>query len=162
MSTLVLHGLPQQENSSGTSGQEIPPLPAFTPVASPVFVWGERDAAATISAVTSAYQEVVHWRKNSFQIPVGNTGSAFVSELSRLYRAYAEGSALECIALKAATIAPIILLQRSHRKAKPKDNIRCLEHRLALWKVGDFDSLLDEGRALQQRLPNGRITHNSA
>ena len=49
-----------------------------------------------------AYSVVVHWRRNVFAVPSGKAGTGFVSELSRLFLAYAEGSALESIALKAA------------------------------------------------------------
>ena len=49
-------------------------------------------------------------------MPLGNVGSAFVSELSRLCRAYAERPCLECIAMRAAAIMPVLLLQKPHRK----------------------------------------------
>ena len=49
----------------------------------------------------------MHWKKKQlFPVPWGSVGSAFVSELARLYRAYAERSPLECIAMKAIAILP--------------------------------------------------------
>ena len=77
----------------------------------------------------------------------------FVYELSTLYRAYAEGSALECIALKAITVMSVLLLQKPHYKSKPKDHSSCLERRLQSWAEGDLNNLLLEGRTLQSRLP---------
>ncbi len=61
----------------------------------------------------------MHWRKNNFPVPFGNAGNAFVAELSRLFRAYAEGSALECIAMKAITVASILLLQKPLKTISP-------------------------------------------
>ena len=92
-----------------------PDLPDFIPVASPVFKWGELDAKDFIPKLESTYAKVVHWRKNIFDVPTGNAGTAFVLELSCLFRAYAEGSALESIALKAALTMCTLLLQKPSR-----------------------------------------------
>ena len=77
-----------------TCHQGAPDLPDFIQVASPVFKWGELDAKDFIPKLESTYAKVVHWRRNIFDVPTGNAGTAFVLELSRLFRAYAEGSAL--------------------------------------------------------------------
>ena len=89
----------------------------------------------------------------SLKVPLGECGIAFVSELSLLYRAFAETSALEAVALKASVIMPGLLLQRPHPRSKTKENIACLERHLELWKNGD---LLIEGRTLQRRMKQGR------
>ena len=86
-------------------------------------------------------------------VPSGDVGVKFVTELSRLFRAYAERSALECIAMKAITIASHLLLQKPHHKSKPKDHSFCLERRMKLWNEGNFAELVKEGKTLQQRLP---------
>ena len=39
----------------------------------------------------------VHWRKNLFKVPSGKAGKAFVIEIARLLRAYAEAETLEAI-----------------------------------------------------------------
>ena len=94
--------------------------------------------------------EVRHWKKQLFTVPWGNAGTAFIAELSRLYRAYAEGSTLEVIAMKAVAIMPGLLLQKPYARSKPKEHKNCLERRLKLWKEGDFKALLEEGRTIQQ------------
>ncbi len=114
---------------------------------------GVYDSATIISTISTAYDEIVCWRRNNFPVPTGKAGTAFVSELSWLFRAYAEGTALECVALKAITVASILLLQKPHRKSKPREHTSCLERRLQLWSEGKFDDLLNEGKALQGRLP---------
>ena len=98
-----------------------------------------------------AYTEIVHW-KNLFKVPLGNVGKSFVAELSRLYNAFASGSALELIALMAAIVLPILVLQSPHHRSRVKEHIACLERRLKLWKAGNLASLIKEGRTLQ-RLP---------
>jgi hypothetical protein len=86
-----------------------------------------------------------------FPVPHGNSGKAFVSELARLYRAFAEGSALESVALMAASVCWVLLLQRSHSKMKSRDYAPCLSRRLDLWHKGDIEELLAEGRSIQQQ-----------
>ena len=101
-------------------------LPPASPMPNPVFVWGDNDSASIMKSMDETYAEVVHWRKNAFRVPFGNAGKGFVSELSRLFRAYADGSALEAIALKACTVMPILLLQKPFRTSKQKDHSVCL------------------------------------
>ena len=84
-----------------------------------------------------------------FSVPSGRAGKAFVSELAWLFQSYAEGSALECIALTAAMILPPLLLQKPCPKSKAREHSKCLEQRLKIWKAGDILSLLVEGRTIQ-------------
>ena len=121
-------------------------------MAVPSFVWGEYDAESFTNSLNAAYTEIVKWKPNIFPVPLGNVGKKFVQELSRLFRAYAEGSALESVALRATTVMSILLLQKPARNSKPKDNSSCLERRLQLWQVGDVNTLVLEGRCLQKRL----------
>ena len=143
------------------SAHSLPPLPAPAPMANPAFAWGSLSAENFIKSVSSAYAEVVHWRRNTFPVPSGNAGKKFVNELSTLYSAYAEGSALECIALKAITVMSLLLLQKPHNKSKPKEHSACLERRLLSWTEGDIDYLLLEGRTIQNRLPTFHQSESS-
>ena len=99
-------------------------------------------------------------RKNTFTVRYGNAGKKFVLELSTLYNAYADGSGLECIALKAITVMSVLLLQKPYNKSKPKVHSSCLERHLQLWTEGDIDNLLLEGRTLQSRLPKTNTVRN--
>jgi len=125
----------------------------------PSFVWGEVDGDSFFHSVTCCYDEVIHWRKILFRIPSGKSGRAFVSELCRLFRAYATGSALECVAMKAIMIMPILLLQRPHHRSRNDDNIAHLSRRLNLWNNGDIESLVSEGRVLQSVLCSSKPSH---
>ena len=86
-------------------------------------------------------------------MPFGKAGREFVGELSKFYHAFASASALESIALKAATVLPILLLQKPQRASKAKDHAACPEKRLRSWKEGHLNDLLLEGRAIQHRIP---------
>ena len=68
-----------------------------------------------------------------------------------MFRAYADASALECIALKAAMIMPALLLQKPHPRLRAKDHTIHLDRRLQLWKEGNFENLMEEGRTIQNQ-----------
>ena len=98
---------------------ELPPYDATT---DPHFVWGELDGETFAHSVDCCYAEIVHWRRNLFKIPSGKSGKSFVRELTRLFRAFGDNSALECVALKAAMVLPALLLQKPHARSKAKDH----------------------------------------
>ena len=106
----------------------------------------------SLKDLDDAYTAVVRWKRNLFKVPFGNLGRNFVSELARLFREYANNSALESVALKAAMTMPSLLLQRPHNKSKEKENTACLERRLSLWCEDDISTLLKEGQSIQDRL----------
>ena len=43
-------------------------------------------------------------------------------------------------------------IQKPARKSKAKDHITCLERRLDMWRAGDLNELMREGRTIQQRI----------
>ena len=130
-------------------------------MADPVFTWGELDSTQFTDNLNAAFAEAVHWKMNLFKVPYGKAGKSFVSELARLFKAFATSSALESVALKAATLMPILLLQKPARKSKAKDHITCLERRLDTWREGDLNELLREGRTIQQRISKTSPSFNN-
>ena len=127
-------------------------LPAFQPAPPPRFNWGLLDGDDFSHALSAAYAEVVHWRRNIFSVPSGAAGKAFVLELSRLIKAFAERSAQEAAAMKVIMVMPHLLLQKPHPSSISKDHQVCLERRLAVWKQGDIDALMRENRTIQHHL----------
>ena len=117
-----------------------------------MFVWGEIDGADFRQVIDAAYAEVVHWTRNIFQVPSGAAGKEFVAELTRLFYAYAEQTALESVALTAVMVLPVLLLQKPHAHSKTKEHAACLERRMVLWKKGDINGLVREGRVIQKHL----------
>ena len=107
---------------------------------------GEVNSEKFIQSVQAAHIEAVHWKGNIFAVPSGNAGKVFVSEIARMFRAYAKRSALEAIAVSATTILPILLLQKPHHNSKTREHIA---QQLTSWEVGDTESLLQECRTIQ-------------
>ena len=127
-------------------------LPSFPTSSEPTFCWGELDGKTFSCALNGIYDEIVHWKRNLFKVPSGKAGTAFVRELSRMFRAYADGSALEGIAMRAAMVMPALLLQKPHPRSKAKDHVLSLERCLNLWSNGNVKELLDEAYTIQRRL----------
>ena len=124
-------------------------LPPFVQMGEPNFTWGELEGVHFSDIITSAYAEVIHWKHNLFSVPSGKAGTCFVMELSSLFRSYGEGSAMESCALHAAMVLPTLLLQKPHSRSKSREHVRCLDRRLTLWKEGNIEALLHEGRTIQ-------------
>ena len=135
-----------------------PELPTFSPVADAFFSWGPLDSSTFVQLLNAAYDEVVHWKPNLFRVPYGKAGKSFVSELARLYKAFASVSAMECIAMKATVVLPILMLQKPSSRSNIKEHIICLERRLTKWFNGDLEDLLLEGRTIQVRIPRSNVT----
>ena len=131
-------------------------LPDPIPAVIAIFEWGTHSSDAACKILLDIYAEIVHWRKNFFPVPSGSCGKSFVSELARLFRAFAENSALESIALKAVTVLCILLVQKPHPRSKICEHSSCLPRRLDLWHEGKFEDLLAEGRVIQQMLYSQR------
>ena len=104
------------------------------------------------SKLSRIYDEIVQWKRNLFKVPSGNAGKAFVRELTRMFNAYAEGSALECVAMKAAMTMPALLLQKPSSRSKAREHALHLECRLKLWMDGKLDDLVHEGHTIQRQL----------
>ena len=63
---------------------------------------------------------------------------------------------MQPIAPKATIVLLAVGLQKPSQKLKAKDHQECLAKRLVLWKEGEIDKLLREGRMIQKRLDNSR------
>jgi len=109
-----------------------------------------------VSIIENAYDEISKWRKNTFLVPFGKTGKEFIDTLKELINKWNNGSEMEFIALKVAIVLLALCLQKPGPKSKLKDHQDCLAKRLALWKKGEVDSILREGRMIQRRLGNSR------
>ena len=121
----------------------------------PNFMWGDcLNGSLFCELINKGYDEAIHWRRNIFMLPHGKVAKAFVQELADLLQAFAQKSTYEGIALKASFLMQILLLQKPFAKSKAKDHVSHLSRRLASWKRGDIDVLLEEGRCIQAHLSN--------
>ena len=130
-------------------GRHIDDLPHLSSSAEPDFSWGEVDGMVFCRALNRIYDETTHWNRNLFKVPSGKAGTAFVRELSHMFRAFADSSALESVAMKAVMVMPALLLQKPHPRSKARDHVSHLERRLQLWGNGKLDELLEEGQTIQ-------------
>ena len=62
--------------------------------------------------------------------------------------------------MKAIAVIHIVLLQKLSRTSKSKDHTKHLQRRLDLWLQGGLETLLDEGKCIQNRL--GNVTQASS
>ena len=104
----------------------------FEPSVAPSFVWGTLNGHNCVSIIDKCYSVAVLWRPNLFKILNGKVGESFVKELSRLFNAYATASALESVAMKAAFLLSLLILQRPSRRMKPKEVTAHIERQLLL------------------------------
>ncbi len=141
--------------------EEAHPLPSFTDTPTPNFQWGDKDGEYLTKKIDHYYEEIVHWKRNLFKVPSGKAGTSFVREVSHMFQAYAESSALEGIAMKAAMILPALILQKPHSRSRTKEHSKHIERRLGLWKEGNLDSLMDEGQTIQTRLTRETRNRNT-
>ena len=116
------------------------------------FAWGNTNGDVFMKSILSAYEEVVHWRRNLFLVPSGSTGKSFVRELARLIRTLAEDSALAPVAMTAIMTMPHLLLQKPTPKSRSKDHVLHLDRRLIMWRAGNIEGLMEESRAILVRL----------
>ena len=111
-------------------------------------------------AISSAFDEVVHWRKRFFKIPTGSVGKDFVNLIAAKLRSFVDSAGTNASAMYNLSVLPSLMLQVTHSKSKAKANADHLQRRMALWRGGDLDALLAEGRCLQDTLfrsrPGGR------
>ena len=90
---------------------------------------------------------ITHWHENLFLTQSVQAGKRFTAELSRMFHAYAEGNALEPIALKVAIATPALLLQKLSPSSKAHDHATCLQRQMQAWQ-GHINKLIIEGRTV--------------
>ena len=96
---VVLHEASQDQSNDAI---DLPAIPQYRVLLPPNFNWGGVPGADIKDQIDQAYREVVHWKRNLFQVPYGSSGGHFVSKLTRLFYAFANESDLESVAITAA------------------------------------------------------------
>ena len=118
--------------------------------------WGKRSDGNAIvistSVITDAYNEIATWRKNVFLVPYGKVGRDFIDQVTLHINDWNSGSDNQHISLKAAFVLLAVGLQKPSPKSKAKDHQDVLSKRLILWRQGEINKLLREGRIIQGRI----------
>ena len=108
-------------------------LPPFRPMGAPNFKWNNLSGAECTDAICKCYDRAIRWIPNLFMVPYGKHGKSFIREMTHLFRSYYEDSALECMALKAVFLLPLLILQKPHRRSRAKDHAVAIERQLKCW-----------------------------
>ena len=134
-------------NGSVVFGKRKPNLPSPRP--SPNI---SPDVLEFKDLIDSVYDEIVHWKKNLFQLPTCKVGKNFVKELSLWLKYFNSESEYQCVAIKAFIVLPALLLQKPSAKSKSEEHKKLLEERLDLWGKREIIKLVKQGRIIQRRL----------
>ena len=120
--------------------------------------WGDLSGPEIAVQVNSAYDLVMTWRRNLFQVPTGKAGRLFIEELTKTIVNFTSSTALEEVALTMTMIMPALLLQKPSRKSKTKEHVAYLDKRLKWWQDGHRDLLVREGAAIQKKLAKFKVS----
>ena len=77
----------------------------------------------------------------------------FIDELTLLINDWNYETERQHVAPKAFFLLQTVSLQKPGPKSKAKEHQECLKNRLGMWKKGQIDRLMREGRFIQARLP---------
>ena len=76
--------------------------------------------------------------------------------MTKLINAGTSRSSKEPVAMTMLMVVPGLLLQKPYKRSKASDHTRVLQKRIDLWREGKITELLNEGRAIQDRLTRGK------
>ena len=102
--------------------------------------------------ISNLYEELIHWRRNLFDVPTNKAGRQFVGELAIWLEHFNTGSAYQRISLKVFMILPALLLQKPCSATTSAELTSLLRDRLALWEARDIPSLLRQAKTIQRQL----------
>ena len=100
--------------------------------------------------------KITKCRKNTFLVPYGKTGKDLIDMVTKHIDDWNNESNMRHISLKAAFGLLAECLQKPSQKSKAKEHQECLAKRLKLWKDGEFEVLVREGRLIQRRVTSSR------
>ena len=108
--------------------------------------WGNISHESFCENINYVYDEIVHFRRNIFNVPSGRAGKAFIEELTFWLQQFNSNSDLNSVAFKSFMVLPTLILQKPSATSKSKEHSAAIERRLNLWRQGDLDLLLKEVR----------------
>ena len=106
------------------------------------------------AAIANAYEIVVKWRRNLFNVPFGASGRAFVDELAALIKLFVDATPLRRIVWQAVCVACHLLLQRPNATRSASSYSQHLHRRLVIWSRRGISELLEECTCIQNHLPS--------
>ena len=94
----------------------------------------------------------VYYCHYSLLSPVRKTGRDFIEKLTKYIDDWNNRSPMQHLELKAVIALIAVALQKPGQRSKAKEHQECLEKWSTLWRNGEIESLLREGRMIQRRL----------
>ena len=101
--------------------------------------WGNISHESFCHTFNSVYDEIVHFRRNIFNLPSGRAGKDFIEELTFCIKRFNSNSDLNSVAFKAFMVLQTVILQKPSAASKSKEHSAAIERRLNLWRQGDLD-----------------------
>ena len=117
----------------------------------PNFLYHDMTGETFVNLINDLYEEIVTWKKNMFKLPTGNAAKSFIKELTIWLERFNCKTAHHSIAIKVYMILPVLMLQKPSKTSKAKEHCKKLEHRLAAWKDGRIDEIIQECRTIQNK-----------
>ena len=96
--------------------------------------------------IENAFNKLVHWKRNLFDLPKRAPGKAFINELTKQINEWCSKLPNRDICLKSLIVMPSLILQRTSNKCKMSEIKSHVERRLNHWKNKDVEGLLNETR----------------
>ncbi len=69
---------------------------------------------------------------------------------------------MESVCMKAIAILQVLVLQKPSHTSKSRDHARHLKRRMDIWKAGNLEEILLEGRCIQEYLPKSSKRHDKS
>ena len=112
--------------------------------------------------INTAYEDIVHWRRNLFEVPTCAVGRRFVKELAVWVQHFNTSTKFKLIAMKTFIVLPALLLQKPSAKSKNSEHKNLLSTRMDLWDKHEISELLQSGKSIQKRLLASTRKNNDA
>lgn len=135
------------------------PLMSFQQTySSPITIFGEiKNYAEFIKTINNIYNEIVHFRRNIFNVPTGKAGKMYIKELTYWLKHFnSSNSKLNSVSLKAFMVLPTLILQKPSPRSKTKEHAECMLRRLEMWRNGDLSLLFREIKTIQHKFVSSK------
>ena len=129
----------------------VPNIPNYLESTNPRFSYPDIPGETFVNLINDLHDEIVTWKKNLFKLPTGSAAKVFIKELSLWLERFNRKTEHHSIALKVYIILPALMLQKPSKTSKSQEHFKKLEHRLAAWKDGRIDELIQECRTIQKQ-----------
>ena len=127
-------------------------LPNYPESINPRFSYHDIPRETFANLMNDLYNQIVTWKKNLFKLQTGSAAKAFIKELSLWLERFNRKTEHHSVALKVYIILPALMLQKPSKTSKSREHCKKLEDRLASWKDGRIDELIQECCTIQRRL----------